>query len=841
MLFSVHLRAPLLPETSLAAARAVALSEPVGADEDTRQRVAISDSFPITTAVKQSQTTGWVRGVIGAGVLLLGCAPAIAGTTTPSPSTTTPVSHPAKNTLQKPLPYQCPGAPRQQVLTTPSPTTTTNIPLKLDKVRLTAEKLNRDEKTGLYTLSGKVEIRQGNSVLEANNAVIDRKAGSVVAQGGLSFHSPEIDVRSSKVRANLKTQSLEADGAHYQLSETALRGGAKKLKLDANGRLTLENGSFTSCPPGHESWTVEAGSITIDPKLGWGSATNMVLRIHHIPVLYLPLVRFPASKKRLSGFLAPTFGSSRQNGREISLPFYWNIAPNYDATLTPRFLSDRGTQLKSEWRYLSQYQQASLETGYLGSDNKATGATPRSRYRYRIQQQSYFGDHWRTAVDYSDISDDNYFFDLGGDLASSNIIELNRRAAIRYQGEQWQVQALFSTDHTLNSALDPYKRLPQINWQYQLPVARNTMVFDFDGEFTRFDRNNSVTADRLTLEPSLTLPLEWLSGFLTPKLRLNYRHYQQDNPFTGNRLNRSISTPILSLDGGIYLERDFEFGATKYLQTLEPRLFYLYVPARDQQGLGLYDTALATPNYQWLFRENRFSGGDRLADANQLSLGISSRLLDPKSGEELLRVGIGQVFYLANRRVALTSDVSSVPVSTDSLDNNSSPIVADIELNWSERWHFNATMEWQPSDATTTAASFNVQYLPGDKQVFNLGHRRRILSDGSTLEQADMSFAYRLNDDWRTVGRWYRDLAGKRNIETLFGVEYDSCCWAVRLVQRRYLNVALDAAGNPISLADGQYNNGVFLEFVLKGLSSLGNTGFLSNSVIGYQDPFVRR
>ncbi len=750
----------------------------------------------------------------------------------------------------KPMVYQCPNA---QLLSSRSQKTDAKAKNRQklivpdNKIHASSDDIDGEGDKIIY--KGNVIVKQGTSRLEAEKVLLDKKSNQLEATGKLSFTSEQVEISSEFFQINVEDQSLKAKNAQYKLTEAALHGKAEQIEVQASGKLTLNEASFTSCSPEDEVWKINASKIKIDTESGRGVAQNMTLRIQDVPILYLPYIQFPVNGKRLSGLLAPSLSNSDRNGNEITLPFYWNIAENFDATITPRYMSERGTQLITEFRYLTEGSNGIVEAEYLGDDKDRANTTSQDRHRFRLKHHSRFDQHWQADIDFTDLSDDSYYFDLGSDLVSSTEYEIVREASIQYQGDNWQISALTSDAQTLNTLEDPYKRLPQIQWQSQfdLDLSNRNIIFNFNGEFTSFDRDNAITADRLVIEPSLSFPMEWLSGYLKPSLKLNIRNYEQRDPLDQISLSDNITTPIFSIDSGLYLERVLNVSGRSFLQTLEPRLYYLYVPDKNQQDIQLFDTALATASYQRLFMDNRYSGLDRIGDANQFSLGINSRIISREDGEELLSIGLGQTFFLEDREVSLLTTAGSSLTQRELLDANTSPFLADVTLNISKYWRLNSTFEWQPDTKQTESSSMQLHYQPNEMDVYNIGHRRRILGTLDTLatqgtedevEQLDLSFSKKINNKWRVVGRWYQDLNQNRSIETLIGFEYDSCCWALRVVHRKFLNIALSETGVPLLDEEGVYDKGIFVQFVLKGLSSLGSTSFLENSIQGYHDPY---
>ncbi len=680
---------------------------------------------------------------------------------------------------------------------------------------------------------GNVEVRLPDSQFFADQATIDAASGAVRASGHLRFESDSVQMHAEQLTADSRQQKVTLGGAQYQLRGSAGRGKAGHAEIDVRSGLLLRDAAYTTCPEGDESWQIRAAEIGIDARTGYGHAKHMLLYIGDVPVLYLPYLLFPAKNERTSGLLAPVFENSDINGQELALPIYLNLAPNYDMTLTPRWMSERGTLWESEFRYLSEHSQGQVDVGYLGDDKLAEAPTPSRRYQFRWRQDSRWGPHWKMALEYHRVSDDSYFFDMGRDLYSSSIVQLRRDWRLDYADDEWQFLARVSADDALNAQTDPYRRYPQLAFQYQ-PVKDHWMI---SGEAVRFERDAATSADRIHLRTGYQLSKEGLSGFFRFNGMLDWRYYEQRQP-SGQQDQLTITTPLVSLDAGVYLERRISLFSHKWLQTLEPRLFYLYVPYRDQRDIGLYDTGVPIRNYQWLFRTNRYTGIDRLGDADRLSVGMSSRLYSASDGREVFRWGIGQAVNFRSPRVDLASSVPDAASVVNQTDAKETPIFLDAQLSPYEHWQASSAIEWRPDTGRTEAASFRLQYRRDDKHLLNVAHRTRRLVDGGSVEQIDLSGVWQVAPQWHMLGRYYRDLAHDQAIEWVAGVAYEDCCWAVRLVKRRYLSVALDAFGQPLANTIGRYNTGLYLEFVFKGLSSLGNTGFLQKSISGYQDPF---
>jgi LPS-assembly protein len=385
-----------------------------------------------------------------------------------------------------------------------------------------------------------------------------------------------------------------------------------------------------------------------------------------------------------------------------------------------------------------------------------------------------------------------------------------------------------TVDRTIAAVDRPYKRLPQINFNAYSPGGNNRFHYDLRSEFTYFDRgdNNSLSVDnvtgaRLDLMPSISYPYRTASTFLTPKIGLRYTQYDLHNTSTFES-SPSRLLPVLSVDSGVFFERDFSLFGKKSLQTLEPRIFYLYIPEENQDDLPIFDTGLYDFSFDSLFREDRFSGNDRLGDANQFTLALTSRLIDHDTGKEKAYVSLGQIYYLSDREVILPDGVK--------LDDDSSPFVAEIGTTLFNHWRLRGDMQWDPNTNTTEKLLAQVQYKPAANKVINLSYRVRDTSGRSTnlanIEQSDISFHWPLNQNWSMIGRWNYAIPENRSLEIFGGIEYDSCCWGFRAVARRFLTDI-----------DGSFDTGIFLQLELKGLSGIGRktVDFLKQKVPGYE------
>jgi LPS-assembly protein len=560
---------------------------------------------------------------------------------------------------------------------------------------------------------------------------------------------------------------------------------------------------------------LHSGKVTLYQDEGLGVARDAHLRIKNVPILYTPYISFPIDDRRITGFLVPSFGSSDNSGFELRTPYYFNIAPNYDATLTPRYLQDRGTQVNTELRYLTAKQKGILNVEYLHKDD----ITEESRSRITVRNTSRFGDHLTTNIDYDRVSDKGYLNDLGDSLSLASITHLQRSFRADYNTSWWSagfsVDDYQTVDETITAENRPYEQLPRLTLAGIAPVSPFGLAMGVESEFVRFDQDSRVTGNRFDLMPSISLPLQRAAFEMTPKIGLRYTAYRLDKQAAGQPEDPSRTTPLFSLDNTLFLERDLRLGSRRYLQTLEPRLYYLYVKGQNQDDIPLFDASEPTFSYLELFEENRFNGADRMGDANQVALAVTTRFMNPDTGEEKLRASVGELFYFQNRNVTLDN--------TGPLDDHQSDIAGELNVAFSRAWQGKADIVWDPQDRQTERANARIQYHPGFRKIANLSYRYRNRSQN----QIDASILWPLTPAWQVLGRWYYDIDNTQQLETMAGIEYDSCCWGIRLVGREYL----DNEGR-------ETNRAIMFQFVLKGLAHIGSNieTLLEDGILGYTE-----
>jgi LPS-assembly protein len=690
------------------------------------------------------------------------------------------------------------------------------VDVDMDNINLQADSAQASE-DNVYTLEGNAVVQYAGQRLEAENIVYRQDSGEVEALQGIRYTGPELYVSGESAAIYPELQEGELRNVDYVLYEQHGRGKADTLRLDSLTKQLLEGAYYTTCPPGNEDWVLSAREVELDEAQGTGTARGARLAFKGVPIIHLPYASFPIDDRRKSGLLVPRIGQTEQTGFDASIPVYWNIAPNRDMTIVPRHMSDRGTMLGAEFRYLNAHNEGRLSGEYLPSDDMRD-----NEYRSLVSIE-HRGNPWprlQTRIIASNVSDQNYFEDLGTNLVETSQTNLERTAAMDYHGIGWRlgmlVQDFQTIDATVTSAERPYKQLPQIVFSATPDTRLLGMKFETGAELNHFTHSDSsvVEGSRLDIQPRISLPVHRAAWYIDPAVSVRHTVYDLNKTAAGDDDSPSHTTPVASLDTGTFFERNGRWGDNDYVQTLEPRLFYLYVPYKNQDDLPVFDTGDYDFNYWTLFRENRFSGPDRMGDANQLAVALTSRILEPMSGRQIISASLGSLLYFSDRKVTLPGD----PVETDS----SSDLIAEVTLALSNHWNADAEYHWDPHDSNTTRNNYRLQYKSGPRQLVNLSYRQQT----DTLEQVDTSFLWPLSPAWHLVGRWYYSLQSRETIEALAGVGYESCCWALQVLGRSY-----------IFNTEDDRNNSIFLQLELKGLGKLGTKvdDALERGIFGYQ------
>lgn len=651
---------------------------------------------------------------------------------------------------------------------------------------------------------GDVRIRQRGQNVRADHLRYLRDENAVNADGDVRLEQGSGDrLEGPKLDLDFDTRIGTMPSPEFAVGETGGRGDADKLFFEGPEQYRLERARYTTCPVGVDDWYLRVNDLDLDRTANIGYARHSTIIFKGVPILYLPWMNFPLRNERKTGFLTPSFGSTDTSGLEFIIPFYWNIAPNRDATFTARVLSKRGVQLGSEYRYLERAYRGQLDTEVLPND-KLYGKT---RYAASWRHNQRFGEHWNLALDLNKVSDVTYFTDLATRVAVTSQSYLPRDAILSYNEGPWAFSARVQKFQTLVGA-PVYERVPQ------LLLYGNKSFNGFDAnlysEFVNFRHPSSPNGKRFTAYPSIVYPMTTVYGYLTPKIGVHSTTYDLDQSTT-NLPDRTRTLPIVSVDSGIFFEREFAFREQKYLQTLEPRLYYVYIPYRDQSQIPNFDTAEADLNFAQIFTENQFSGGDRINDANQLTLAVTSRFIESETGRERLRAAIAQRYYLSPQRVTL---------NTTARTRDSSDILAAVSGQISDAWNLDAAWQYNTSDNRTEKYVVGARYTPELGRVLNFNYRYT----RESLHEVDLSTQWSFGRGWYGLGRVNYSVQDRKLLQALVGIEYNAGCWQLRIV------------GNHFRTSAQQDNNAIFVQLELNGLSRIGSNPLdvLRQNIYGY-------
>ena len=699
-----------------------------------------------------------------------------------------------------------------------------------ETIHLSADRAELVE--GGSRLTGNAVAEQGTRQLRSDEIVYDQSEEVIKARGNVRFWDEGVFIAGDHARAEIERDVITVEpAATFMLEDRHGHGDAAVLTRFGDERTTADDATYTTCNPGDADWRVTASHVEFDHVEEFGTARNMWVEFKGQRVFYTPWMSFPLSDRRKSGFLPPTYGVSGSRGVELTTPYYFNLAPNYDATLTARTMSDRGVQAQGELRLLSRaYGSARLAAEHLPSDSKYDDD---NRTAFDLSHRHRWSSRWSTDARLEWVSDPEYLGDLGSSLSQSSRTHLPRRFDARYGGDGWSALMRFQDFQTVDRASGrPYAELPRIFLRTNLPEKNRAPNVGATAELTYFEHRSRTTGTRVDVQPSFTYPLRTAGTFVTPKASLH---------FTGYDLNRTVAeasrdddpsrlVPSFSLDSGLFFERPVTLSGKSLTHTIEPRLYYLRVPFERQDDLPKFDAGRPSFSFAQLFRENRFSGGDRIGDANQVTVSLTSRLLDERGGE-LARASIGQIRHFRDRKVTLDED--DEPETTRASD-----LVAEVETRPAREWRLRAGIQYDTGTDRTEKNALNLRYQPDRRSVVNVGYRLvRDVDPSRTIEQADLSFAWPLGANLRTVGRWSLALNEDENrtLEAFGGLEYESCCWGIRVVARRFLS---GRSGQDGSRDD--YSNGLFLQLELKGLTGTGRRTeeLLTRGIPGYENEF---
>lgn len=773
---------------------------------------------------------------------------------------------------------------------------------------------------GTSILEGQVVVNRYGQQLTSKKAYLYRdpvtgKLSAIDLIGNVHFREPNTLVIAKVGRYDFQTKSKSLSDAIYRTSmigNTVVGPKVSQAEMQTTRKVTtttawgragefrqaepriyeLKDASYSTCSPAKPTWILKGSHIVLNKNTGRGYATNVRILVHGIPVFYSPYLNFPIDKRRKTGFLFPTIGAKSNWGPFVLAPFYWNMAPNYDLTITPGWLEKRGVQLANYFRYLTSTSSGSLYASVLPNDHlfatfqennrinppvAPPGQSPNvtnaevnrlfnasdTRRSFRWREASFFNPHWSSHVDINYVSDDYYLRDFGENFNQLTANQLLQEGDIYYKNKHWnftgRLQA-YQTLHPYNvpQVLNVYKRFPQFILNADYPDEKFGLEYFLNSEVTHFDYlktpgmlDNYPVGNRFHVQPGVSLPLSWPYFYITPRFQLALSEYDLHNlSDTISKPNLKRAVPIMDVASGFLFTRDVHFLNTAYQQTLEPQFYYTYIPYRNQARIPIFDTTVNTLTYDQIFNYNRFTGIDRIGDANQLGIGLTSRLIDQESGFEKVRIGVGGIIYFANRLVTLcTKDTPNCTNISDVPSNHSnyqrlSPLTGVIDYHINPSWSANANAIWNPISKQLDNTTVGLHYEPAPQHIINLTYSYArggdILSGiaqndpSNNLKSTDFSFAWPVFENWSMVGRWSQNWNHRHLQNLLYGVQYDTCCWAVRFVGgRSYVGI------DPTNHNKPKYIPAVYLQFSLKGLGNVGRdpSGPLS-TIAGYNTQF---
>jgi LPS-assembly protein len=661
-------------------------------------------------------------------------------------------------------------------------------------------------------LEGDAEIRREGTVLRGDRIVYTQATDTVNVEGqarvfreGAVFSGPRLDFR-------IEAQTGQMPNANFTYAPRHGRGDASLIEFLGNQQARMLEARFTTCAPGDEAWWIQAEKIEFDALEESATANTAKLYFKGLPILASPIMGFPLGDRRKSGFLTPSLGLSSTLGTDIRVPYYWNIAPNRDYTIAPRVMSKRGVLVENEFRFLEPTMRGTLAYNVIPDDRQVDDKRDLVGVLYEYAHPS----GWAGGVNYNRVSDDNYFVDFGESIASSSTKVLAQDAFVAYSKPYWNAAVRVTKNQTLQDPLapvtKPYERVPQATFTGYVADWRGFEASAFvDG--TSFNHPTLETGDRYVTDARVAYP--WLAPgwFVVPRARVVARRYALDPQRHPDESDPTFTHPIASLDAGLVFDRPLTWFSRAAQQTLEPRLFYTYIPYRDQSGLPNFDSALAELNYAQLFSENIYSGYDRIAEANQLTLALATRIVDDETGVERLRAAIGQRYYFSSQRVTLPGETPRTEDATD--------LLAGVTAQLGVSWAVDLAAQYSTEQSQLVRATAGARWQPRRASVISAYYRYRV----DDIDQVDIAGQWPLSNRWYAVGRFNYSLRDRSVIDAILGFEYKSDCWLLRFAAQRF------------ATSTDKTTTNVFLQLELSGLTSVGTNAaeLLRRNIPGYQ------
>ena len=668
--------------------------------------------------------------------------------------------------------------------------------------------------------SGNAILIKADQTIKADLIEFDQISENLYARGNVILDNKSSHIEGAELEYSLSTQTGTIPNASFwtklndessNLNNT-LRGTASLIFIQGENKKSGENFKVTTCEADQDDWYIKASEAEINQKSQRLIAKDVQLEFFGMPVLYSPYANFSFNDQRKSGFLVPSIGSTSKSGLELATPYYFNLSPNSDATLTPRYFSKRGVQLAGEYRYLEKNYYGLANIEYMPNDDAKSDRN--DRYFFKLGHSHSFGNGFSGTLRYEDVSDDNYFTDMSSLVSQTSTVSLPQEGKLEYNDDNFAAILMAQKFENLTSS-SPYERLPSFQVTYDKTFediyGNNFLETNSRFEITEFNRNSdyvgsSPEGTRVTARPSIALPFETSYGYIKPKIIADIKHYDLKN---NSENSKDIFIPTFSLDSAIYFDRQFTFDNIEFSQTLEPRIFYSYTDYEDQSMLPIFDTALVDLNKNSIFSENQFVGGDRVMDSHQITFGAESRIINNK-GLEKLSITLAQRFYLEDRNVLDESQFNNSDYQSDSSD-----LFLGIGSSLTEALRLNTELQYNVDEDKTNRFSFNTKYKPNIGKLFDASYRFiRDPNSSNDIEQLNIAGQWPIAPGWSSVGRYQYDLNDHGTIESLAGLSYDAGCWTTSIL---YHSFALPN--------DDKMNNTVFFMLELGGLGAIESGG----------------
>lgn len=683
----------------------------------------------------------------------------------------------------------------------------------------------------LLNYNGNVVFQQNNKFIRADTAHYNQSKNLFTASGNLHFQDNSLTLTSDSLETSLDGKETTLSKNKYWFNNSMIHGSSDSFHVTNRKHLTLNNAIFTTCPDETPDWALHAKKIIIDTTSSWATVSNATLEVFEIPVFYFPYLTLPISDKRSTGFLYPSIGSSSDNGLDIRTPYYWNIAENYDMTITPRLMTERGLQLNTEFRYLNNGQQGLVNVEYLHNDKSIND----SRYLLYWQHAGAFNENWRITANLTQVSDDNYFNDIGSTYGNKTDNQLIKNVDLSYYTDSWWLNLRAQDIQVLGHQTTPYKLLPQIAFHSYNNLLNDYLEYDLFSELSYFQRNDTYDekVSRLHVEPTIRLPINYASTNITAEVKLMQTWYEQDNGIDNNSISRTL--PQFKLHAEIDFQRELKSNLT---QTLTPKFQYLYVPYKEQQDIGIYDTALLRDDYSGLFRERRFSGLDRIVDTEQVTIGMTTAFKD-SNNNPLFEASIGQTFYLQRSRFFADQPL------IENLFPDRSALAGELAYTLGKHWELNHSLQLNEQQNSITQSKSIIDYQLSKNKLIQFTHRYVKDINDDKINQLGMQTVWPINQDWSFVGNYYRDINLNRTIETFVGLQYESCCWSIRLQAYRQLEALYDESNLSNFLSNSlnteEFDTGFSFSFQIKGLGTnqtINASDMLGDGLFAYRRPY---